>query len=172
MIIRVPFGQTLLLWRTYRGLTQAELARRARMARPNLSAIERGQREVSLGTLRALAAALEIRPGVLVDGVPPAALAQGDRGLSRQALERIADAVVGRVPLPTAGEARTLVEALRQIIRHRTAVAGRPAGRLRRGKRAADAAWLLLEATYTPEVLQSLLQRIADRSLSHEPQTD
>lgn len=67
----LPFGETVLAWRLARGLTQAALANLARVSRPNLSAIERGQREVTLGTLRALAVALDVRPGVLVDGVSP-----------------------------------------------------------------------------------------------------
>jgi transcriptional regulator with XRE-family HTH domain len=61
-----PFGETVLAWRLARGMTQAALARAACIPRPNLSAIERGDREVTLKTLRALALALEVRPGVLV----------------------------------------------------------------------------------------------------------
>ncbi|HMF41326.1 MAG TPA: helix-turn-helix transcriptional regulator, partial [Polyangia bacterium] len=68
-----PFGETVLAWRLARGMTQAELGRAARIPRPNLSAIERGDREVTLKTLRALALALDVRPGVLADGIPPEA---------------------------------------------------------------------------------------------------
>lgn len=64
----IPFGQAVLLWRLHRGLTQQTLAVKARVPRSNLSAIERGKREVSLRTLRSLALALEVRPGVLADG--------------------------------------------------------------------------------------------------------
>ena len=66
-----PFGQTLFLWRLDRHLSQAALAQRAGIPRPNLSLMERGKREVTLGTLRALAVALDVRPGILADGVLP-----------------------------------------------------------------------------------------------------
>src|SRR6266700_81765 len=73
----LPFGETLLAWRLARGMSQAELAQAARMSRPNLSAVERGDREVTLRTLRRLALALDVRPGILADGVAPAASAAG-----------------------------------------------------------------------------------------------
>ena len=89
----VQFSQAVWLWRRHRGLTQAELAQRTRMARPNLSAIERGKREVTLATLRALAASLDVPPGALVDGIAPQAYRSGPLSSSRETLERIADAV-------------------------------------------------------------------------------
>ncbi len=84
-----PFGESVLAWRLARRMTQAALATAARIPRPNLSAIERGDREVTLKTLRALALALDIRPGVLADGVMPA----GDpKPMGRECLERVARA--------------------------------------------------------------------------------
>ena len=83
-----PFGETVLAWRLTRGMTQAQLARAAKLPRPNLSAIERGDREVTLRTLRALALALDVRPGALVDGETPGA----GPPLTRTQMERIANA--------------------------------------------------------------------------------
>ncbi|MBI3318268.1 MAG: helix-turn-helix domain-containing protein [Candidatus Omnitrophica bacterium] len=171
----LPFSQTLWLWRVDRGLTQEALARRAGISRPNLSAIETGKREVSLRTLRALAAALEIPPGLLADGTGPV-LEKSAIPLSRAAMERIADGVVRRVPAattqrlqvvrPPLAAARTqeriLVNLLREILKHRLSSAG-PLGILRGGKRRMDAAWLLLNGSYPPEVIRSLVQRIEDR---------
>ena len=99
----IPFGQSVLLWRLDRHFTQAELAEKARIPRPNLSAIESGKREVSLKTLRALAEALGVRPGVLVDGIGPGKN-KNTSGLSRQKMERIARAVVLGTPLPNPDE--------------------------------------------------------------------
>ncbi|MBI3319004.1 MAG: helix-turn-helix domain-containing protein [Candidatus Omnitrophica bacterium] len=165
------FNQTLLLWRLHRGFTQEALARHAGIARPNLCAIERGKREVSLGTLRALALGLGIRPGVLVDGVPPGATGGGLAPLSRQALERVADAVVRGTAIRDARE-QALADALSEIVRsRRRALSGRR-GHLRRGKRAAESAWLWLEATLPLGAVQSLLQRIADRQGVHERTAD
>lgn len=157
----LPFGQTVYLWRLQQGLTQAQLAERARITRPNLSAIERGRREGSLSTLRALAVALDVRPGVLAEGIAPGAEVVREP-LSREAMERIADAVVGGETLRDGSE-QALVHTLRAVVEQRgDALAGK-ARRSRRGKRSGQAAWLRLTAIYPAEVVKSLLQRIADR---------
>jgi transcriptional regulator with XRE-family HTH domain len=158
----LPFHEALRLWRRYRRLTQAALAERARIARPNLSAIERGRREVSLGTLRALALGLELRPGVLADGLPPRAPEGGGSLLSRRALERIADAVVEGTSLNNEQE-RALGDALRKVVRHRLCAASPRHPRVRRGVRAAEDAWLWLRAATPPAAVRNLLQRIAKR---------
>ncbi len=146
----LPFGQTLRLWRTHRGLTQAQLARAAAVPRPNLCAIERGHREVSLTTLRALALSLEVSPGTLVDGLPPPQPG-GLRRLSREAIERVADAAHSG-PLPDDPAERALGELLCIV----TSAA-------RGGRRRAEAAWLGLKATYPPELVETLLRRVAAR---------
>lgn len=150
------------MWRLARGLTQAELARRTRIARPNLSAIERGRREVSLGTLRALAVGVGVSPGTLVDGISPWSLHQAAGPLSRNRLERIADAVVAGGKSKDRRE-QTLIEALQRLLASRAAAAARRRGGVRRGKRAAVGAWLLLASGYPREVVQSLIQRVIDR---------
>ena len=67
----ISFSQNLRSWRLCRGWTQEELARRSGVSRPNLVALERGQRECTLTTLYRLAASFEISPGVLLDQAPP-----------------------------------------------------------------------------------------------------
>jgi len=157
----IPFGETILLWRASRGLTQAALAQTAGVTRPNLSGIERGKREVTLTTLRALANALDVQPGILVDGVPPRAPA-GSLPFSRAALERIADAVIGGNRLH-AREECVLVELLRTITRHKRLAAARQRGTYRRGHRVVETAWLTLKASYPAEVVHTLLRRIEAR---------
>jgi transcriptional regulator with XRE-family HTH domain len=158
----IPFGQALLLWRLERGLTQEALARRARIPRPNLSAIERGKREVSLRTLRALAAALGVRPGVLVDGVPPSSTEGRHPSSSRTTIERIADAVgFGRsVAHP---EEQKMVVALRTLLGHRTSAIRRRRDRPRTSPRAAIDAWLTLTSCYSHTAIQNLADRVAQR---------
>lgn len=154
----VPFGEAVLLWRLQRGLTQEELARRAGVPRPNLSAIERGQREVSLKTLRALAVALDVRPGVLVDGIVPQEEAGG---LSREAMERIADAVVRNAPLAEPKE-QALADRLKYLVGSRLRAAGPVTkGGVRLG-RVSDRAWLSL-SSYPEAVIESLVSRILER---------
>jgi transcriptional regulator with XRE-family HTH domain len=152
-----PFGETVLAWRVTRGLTQAELARRARVPRPNLSAIERGDREVTVRTLRSLALALDIRPGILVDGIMPGANAPP---LTRAALERIASAAVSGARLPDAREAK---------ISHWLSLAASAGSKRSRadrrtiylpGVRERERAHLLLKGSLEPGVLATLLDRL------------
>ncbi len=155
-----PFGQTLLLWRMERGWTQDRLALKSGISRPNLSAIERGKREVNLRTLRALAAALEVRPGVLADGEsPPSRLPR--QGFSRSALDRIAECAVSGQRPEDEGE-RALVLLLREVTKNRLASPERR--RILRGaRRVTDLAWLRLNAAYPESVVRSLFQRMDDR---------
>lgn len=156
-----PFGETLRLWRLERGWTQEALARRAGISRPNLSAIERGRREVNLRTLRALAAALEVRPGLLADGTAPSALPPL-RSLGREALERVADGVVFGTPLRDSGE-RVLAAWVGPVVRSKAAAAGAGVEPPSEGKRTREAAWLALTSALPPLVVRSLLRRIEDR---------
>lgn len=55
-----PGQSPVRVWREYRGLTGAELARRAGLSAPYLNQIEKGQREPGLRALKALAATLEV----------------------------------------------------------------------------------------------------------------
>lgn len=155
----VPFGAAVLLWRLQRGLTQAELAQRAGVPRPNLSAIERGQREVSLKTVRALAVALDVRPGVLVDGIVP----QGEETeeLSREAMERIADAVVRKTTLVEPSE-QSLADQLKYLVNSRLRAGSPEAQRALRLGRVSDRAWLSL-SRYPEAVIASLVARILER---------
>lgn len=160
-MIILQVGQALMLWRKARGLSQEELARRARMRRPNLSAIERGRREASVRTVRMVAAALDIRPGLLVDGVGPAGTSAA-APLSREAMERVADAVVSGRPAHTVRE-RALAASLRDLVRNRALALRGRCRAPRRGRRTAEAAWVRLESALPPAVLESLLQRVLDR---------
>jgi transcriptional regulator with XRE-family HTH domain len=153
----LPFGETVLFWRTHRGLTQAELASRARLPQPNLSAIERGSREVSLRTIRSLALALDVSPGVLVDGQPPAS----EKNWSRERLERVARAAAqGR--LLSDPEERSLAESLVNLVRARRRAIGQPSRGPRRHQRLLERAWLTLATRHPPERIQSLLQRVTE----------
>lgn len=154
----LPFAETVLAWRLFRGMTQADLARAARVPRPNLSAIERGGREVTLKTLRALASALDVRPGVLVDGEAPGT---HPGRLTRATLERVAEAAVRNQPLKNRREA-TLARSLRDAMSSR--LSATPGVRSKRARgRTADRAYFLLRATERPETIASLVDRAAGR---------
>ncbi len=155
----VPFGRCVLLWRLKRGLSQAALAQKAGVPRPNLSDIERGEREVSLRTLRALAYALDIRPGILADGMGPE---EGEDAavLTREGMEGIAQSIAaGRPPKP--GH-RLLSERAGLLARNRLRAATGKSGKPRVGRRA-ERAWLSLRAGRSSIEVHALLDRIAER---------
>jgi len=156
-----PFGQNVLLWRIHRGFTQEGLAQRAGITRPNLSAVEKGKREVSLTTLRALAWALDVSPGTLVDGIGPGS-AQA-HVFSRQALERIADAVWKGIPLKSDPEEK--LAGLLEPLLH-------PRKNLGRGRRSSERAWLKLKSIYSARTIQTLIERVRDREQLRGSKTD
>src|SRR3989338_4410176 len=167
---QLPFNHNLLLWRLARGLTQVQLAGRAGVPQPNLSDIERGAQDVSLRTLRALALALGVRPGLLADGVPP----QGTGEVpvpDRQALERIAASLTGtRVRLRT--DEREMSQYLGLIL-HRRIGALRGQRRVQRNKRrSVRAAWISLQARYPKAVIDSLIQRASEQAVSPRTTVD
>jgi transcriptional regulator with XRE-family HTH domain len=140
----------VLAWRLARGMTQAQLGRAAGIPRPNLSAIERGDREVTLKTLRALALALDVRPGILADGVPPEAEAPP---LSRTRLERIARATARGTGSREARES-ALAGHLRQALSARLQIGPRrPLAR-------ADRAYFMLRSRERPETVATLVDRV------------
>jgi len=156
----LPFGETVLSWRLARGMSQAELAKAARMSRPNLSGVERGNREVTLGTLRRLALALDVLPGVLVNGEPPA---QMNEPLGRAALERIAHAAAHGTSTTNEQEQRLgvlLAEAASARIAGGEAPTRGTTAHRRRSTRRAARAYLMLKATTTQAVVASLVDRL------------
>ena len=155
----MPFGLTVRRWRLERGWSQDELARRAGLPRPNLSNIERGAGDVSLRTVRALALALEIHPGALVDGQPP----ESAMPASREALERIAEAAASQRALRNPRE-QTLAVHLRALLRPRLRAAGIRIPPRSRLARRSQAAWLAL-TDHSPEVAKSLIQRAFEKAL-------
>jgi transcriptional regulator with XRE-family HTH domain len=150
-----PLGTTVMAWRLARGMTQAALAHAARVPRPNLSAIERGDRDVTLRTLRALAVALDVRPGVLADGEPPHATAPP---LTRAAMERVARAAVRGTVTNTPYE-QAIAQKLRRATSIRRASAkGRTGGR---AQASGDRAYFQLKTALPATTLASLFDRMS-----------
>ena len=85
--------------RRRRGLTQAELARRAGTSQPVVSAYEHGRRDPTFGTLRRLVAAggerLVVDAVLTTDGPPPAT-DDGERGRRLVDVLLLADAIPAR----------------------------------------------------------------------------
>lgn len=67
MDIRVVFARNLKHYRQARGLTQAALAAAMDVDRAHVSAMERGQQNVTLQTLQRVAAHLGVAPAQLIE---------------------------------------------------------------------------------------------------------
>lgn len=143
-------------------MSQAALAQKAGIPQPNLSDMERGERDISLRTLRALALALEIKPGLLADGIGPQN--PGTISLSRSQLERIAQAAVDGSALPDASE-DALAKSLRHLTRDRRAALKNSRAYPKRGMgRKNHREWLVLSGAYPAPVVSSLLARVAEKA--------
>ena len=162
------FGRVLLLWRIHRGLTQADLAEKSGVPRPNLSRIETDKKDVSLQTLRLLAFALGVTPGTLADGIPPDSALQGTGGLSRRDLEKISQSVhTGRRLSNLRNQA--IAENIKVVIAPRLRALNpkyKPSFRI---GRKVERAWLELSVLPSSE-RESLIQRaIEHASISDAP---
>lgn len=69
---RVAFGMRVRDMRRARGLSQERLAEMAGVHRTYVSSVERGQRNVGLDNIHALARALEVSPAEFFHGEGPA----------------------------------------------------------------------------------------------------
>ncbi|MGZ2412039.1 DNA-binding XRE family transcriptional regulator [Sphingomonas sp. F9_3S_D5_B_2] len=70
--LRVQFANNVKEVRRAKGMTQLELAMRAGLGRVFINQIERGHNSVTLETIGAIAAALEVRPASLISNRSPA----------------------------------------------------------------------------------------------------
>jgi transcriptional regulator with XRE-family HTH domain len=155
------FGDNVFLWRLYRSLSQERLAVLANLPRPNLSDIERGKRDVTLSTILSLANALKISPGTLVNGEPPKP-EKWKANLSRESMERIANSVAQRT-YPKDPLEHHISVLLSEVLQCSLNSVKPHKRNLPLPGRKSERAWLLLQAMYSEETINSLLMR----SLEH-----
>jgi transcriptional regulator with XRE-family HTH domain len=161
----IPFGLCLQLWRKKRGMSQTLLAQKAGVPQPNLSDMERGEKEVSLRTLRALAFALDIPAGLLADGVGPET--KKPLVLTRDRLERIAQAV-SQGKLPTDPQEKKLARGTALLMKGRLRAAGHSWQRISsRATQKTEDDWLSINASYRPEEIQSLVERVSEKAATY-----
>jgi len=157
----IPFGLCLQLWRKKRGMSQALLAQKAGVPQPNLSDMERGEKEVSLRTLRALAFALDIPAGLLADGVGPET--EKPLVLTRDRLERIAQAVA-QGKLPEDPQEKQLAMETALLMKGRLRAAGQTQKLSSQNRSKTEDAWFSMSASYRPEEIQSLVERVSEKA--------
>jgi transcriptional regulator with XRE-family HTH domain len=109
-------GYHIMSWRRHRGLTQSDLADLARLSRPYVSRLEKGQTDPALSVLRRLAVALGVTIGQMIEEMPQ------ERILSREEMDRMARGALR----PGTREARALPETriLASLIRDRRRALG------------------------------------------------
>lgn len=154
----VNFGENIYLWRTFRGLTQKDLAKISGIPRPNLSVIEGGKREPSLETLRQLAVSLGTNTGSLIDGIPPEYFKP--LFFSRDELEKIAQLSLGEVKGPTSCEQEFISSLLTKIISNRINAARKIYKKTLKSRHTYINSWLILKAALGEGVLNNILTRL------------
>lgn len=146
-----PVGQSISFWRRERGLTQAVVAERSGVSRPNLSAIEQGARDLTVQTLRRIASTLEVTPGVLVDGVI------SDRKSDRPFLDRIARLATGQ-SLKASPRERRIAQDFVSIMKSKTGKQSKK--KTTHQIRNENATIWRLKAELSPDVFDHLIRRI------------
>ncbi len=157
---QLSFGKTVYLWRESQGLTQEVLAKRAGLSRPNLSMIEQDARDVTLGTARRIASALELEAGILVDGIAPNSTKS--TVLGRVQLDRISRCLLGEAIRLKGGE-KEIANLIQSITKQklRTTQTSRT---LPKTAREEKRNWQKLKALLRDEEIQNLLSRLDKRS--------
>jgi transcriptional regulator with XRE-family HTH domain len=144
------FGEQLLAWRRYGGLTQQRLSEATGIPQPNMAALEAGRIEPKLSTIERLAAGLGVTIGTLLDKRPPRA------AWSRQDVDTLVRKATQKGPL-AASPKNQLAGALRIIASQKLAAAGRPVAlRGRTGERLIKQ----VRADLGPQLWEAVLRRL------------
>lgn len=152
----LSLGHNIYVRRIHLGWTQDELARKAGLPRPNLSAIEKDKRDATVTTVRKIATGLGVSAGELLDGQPP--FLQGAKG-NRGFLEKIIHAVVNGEEKNLNEDERLVVFLLEGVVREKLRLSGRGINKQRSFLRT-EKNWMLLKALLPKNTLNSLLLRL------------
>ncbi len=159
-----PVGQTISFWRMKKGLTQAIVAKRSGVSRPNLSAIEQGARDLTVQTLRRIAAALGVTPGTLVDGFRSEPMDAPEKR-DRYSLDRIARIGAGQ-SLKSSGAERRIAQDLASIMKSKTQ--NHAEKKNANNIRSQSAAIWRLKTEIGPAVFRHLIRRVEKNLSGHD----
>ena len=152
----MEIGLRIYFSRRQKGFSQKALSRLAGIPQPNLSNIEKGKQDITVGTLRKIASALGMR---MIDFFHEEGAQRAGKArvfFTRKRLEKLAAAVVsGNKGLTS--EERAIVERLRQIVPAKKRHSVR--------KRRTLEAWLSLKQELGESAIRSLVQRIRDAEM-------
>lgn len=139
----LPIGDHIYLRRLEKGMTQAELAAKSRMPQSNLSNIEKGKRDMTVSTLRKIAAALDAEPRDFFEHWEP-----HPHELSRRKIERLAKIVSGKAQ-PVHPDETELTNHFKNVI----------PGRGRKYVKDMNRSWLELRKRLNPSEIASICER-------------
>lgn len=139
-------GTRIAIQRRMKGVPQKDLAVRAGITQANLSNIEKGKRDLTVSTLLRIAAALDLRPCVLLEEETPAEKIE----LTRSRIEALAEAV-----LDPAFKKKPELKALAAEIR--TILPGS-----RSSTKQIELAWAGLRQKFSAVEIKAILQRVED----------
>lgn len=139
-------GTRIAIQRRMKGVPQKDLAVRAGITQANLSNIEKGKRDLTVSTLLRIAAALDLRPCVLLEEETPAEKIE----LTRSRIEALAEAV-----LDPAFKKKPELKALAAEIR--TILPGS-----RSSTKQIELAWAGLRQKFRAVEIKAILQRVED----------
>ncbi len=154
----IQFGENVYLWRIYKELSQGALAKKSGIPRPNLSAIEKGRRSITLSTLRALSFALGIKAGLLVDGTPPFKFNKSGNW-PRKLLENTVQASLGISSYKLSPEDRAVSNLLLEITKNRINAQKGIYKNTLKLRKACIKSWLMLKSGAGKEIVGNLLSR-------------
>ncbi|MBI2058334.1 MAG: helix-turn-helix transcriptional regulator [Nitrospirae bacterium] len=146
-----PWHLTLRRLRLELGLTQEQLARRAGMARPSLTRVERGQKDLTVSSLLRLSQALGMDPARFFEEAP------APKPLGRHGIDRIARAVVAGHGGDRKEESH-LIQGLAYQLRPSLEASKAPGAAAAR--RAARRNYEAIRQEYRPEDLEKLMRRV------------
>lgn len=153
-----PLGQTIQFWRTKKGLTQAMVAERSGVSRPNLSAIEQGARDLTVQTLRRIATTLGVSPGALVDGVSSESNLPK---LDRYALDRIARMASGQ-SLKASDTEKRIARDLASVMKSKTR---KPS--FKKDSLSEETRLWQLKSELSPKIFEHLIRRVEKNLANH-----
>jgi transcriptional regulator with XRE-family HTH domain len=149
----LTIGYQILVMRQEKGMTQAELAKKAGIPQPNLSNIEKGKQDLTVTTLRKIAYALE---------TPVAGFFEDEavhRGtalkLTRPVIERLSRAIAHR-DIPLNKEEQQVAEWFQDIM----------PGKSRKEMRAKKMyrSWFELKKRFSASAIQTICERVREQT--------
>ena len=143
----IPIGHQIYLKRLERHLTQAEFAVIAGIAQPNLSNIEKGKQDVTVSTLRKIAAALNVHPGTFFSDFDDAPKSSS----SRRKIEHIAKQVAAKTSSPEPHQ-DAVVRLYQNVLPYK--------GRVR--ARELQRSWLELRKRFNSQEINSVHERVEE----------